>query len=457
MDAAEADALWWEASCRRLGDPRRARTLRRVRRALAAQRGQPWSRALGPGLRQAGGDLVARRGGQAEDLLAGDYAVCAARCAEAGWVILSGDSSAYDYSGHRATCGLGRLRSRGRGFWGHSVLALSRAGRVLGLLDTECWTRSGPALAGARRQRAYRDKESLKWARSAERATGRLPAGVRALLVTDRESDIFAYFAAPRRAGVELLVRLAHPRRLAAEGELDLLSTLALAARRAVVRLRLPAQPNRPARDADLTLRWACLPVRSPRNGWEGPAQSLWLWVLEAREEDPPPGAKRLRWVLASTQPIDSPVAAAELLRVYALRWTIEVWHRSLKTEGLRVERLQLRTVERLQQALAIYQGVAVDLLAVLHESREHPERPAVEVFEADELAVLAQATRREVSTLGQAVAAVAVLAGWPGHPRSPRPGITVFSDGYRALHLLVIGYRLGRGAPPPSSCCNDP
>lgn len=56
--------------------------------------------------------------------------------------------------------------------------------------------------------------------------------------------------------------------------------------------------------------------------------------------------------MLIATLPIDT---VEELLRVidfYVVRWTIEVWFRTLKT-GCRVEELRLETQARLQNRLA--------------------------------------------------------------------------------------------------------
>jgi hypothetical protein len=450
-----ADEVWWDATCAALGDRRRARTLRRVRERLQSHVGQSWSAALGSGLRQAAGDLVALASAGYRDMVAGDVAVTVARCAALPWVIASDDTCAYDFTSQRGKQGMGRLRSKGRGVWGHSVLALSPQGQVQGLLDTQFWTRQGPALAGQRRARDYAAKESRKWELSLERVQELLPPGLVVVIVSDRESDIYRYIIAPRGAHVHLLLRLTHPRRLA-DSEQDLVTTARFAPVVGAGWIDVPAERGRPARQACVQIRVSEVEVCSPRNGWSGPASTVRLWVIAAREENPPAGAKRLEWILASTRPVVSLADAWEGLRIYALRWQIEVLHRTLKKDGLRVERLQHKSALAVERALAIYQGVAADMLHLVQVARADPARPATDFLASDALTVLALSTRRPVTTIGQAVAAIAVLGGWPGHPRSPRPGVQVVSTGYHDLVVMVTGYRLARGLPHGPVCYND-
>ena len=78
------------------------------------------------------------------------------------------------------------------------------------------------------------------------------------LLIADREADVFAYLAAPRRANTELLTRVCHPRtviveRSAAEGGTLRGSLLVVALSAPVVglmRVRVPRKPGQKEREA---------------------------------------------------------------------------------------------------------------------------------------------------------------------------------------------------------------
>ena len=80
--------------------------------------------------------------------------------------------------------------------------------------------------------------------------------------------------------------------------------------------------------------------------------------ALRAREASAPDGVEPLDWRLLTNRPATTLAQAAELLKWYGSRWSIEVFFRIFKT-GCRVEALQLSTVERLEPALALYLIIA--------------------------------------------------------------------------------------------------
>ena len=80
-----------------------------------------------------------------------------AECRQPGEYLLIEDRTLLDYSGHRATRGLGRIgNDRGMGFLLHTTLAVKveaeAAVRVVGLLGQSCWARTGSS-ARAKKER----------------------------------------------------------------------------------------------------------------------------------------------------------------------------------------------------------------------------------------------------------------------------------------------------------------
>ena len=75
--------------------------------------------------------------------------------------------------------------------------------------------------------------------------------------------------------------------------------------------------------------------------------------------------------------------------------------------------------------------------------AREQPEAPARASLEAEELTVLAAATKRDVSTVWEAVLAVAELGGWQRYRTAPPPGVKSLWVGWITLRGMVQGYRL--------------
>src|SRR5436190_22262792 len=124
-----------------------------------------------------------------------------------GRVLIVHDTTEFHYAHHPATRGLGHLDDghAGRGFKCHSSLVLDASGVPLGLLHQQYWVRD-PAQRGrnrSRKRRADTDKESYRWQDGAAACEARLPEPVACLHVADREADLFAWFAAPRRANAD--------------------------------------------------------------------------------------------------------------------------------------------------------------------------------------------------------------------------------------------------------------
>src|ERR1017187_2368129 len=76
------------------------------------------------------------------------------------------------------------------------------------------------------------------------------------------------------------------------------------------------------------------------------------IWVIHAREENPPPNTEAVEWFLLTTIDLGSPEDAEQCLRWYCLRWRIEDWHRVLKS-GCRIEDIAHETAGRVRRAIA--------------------------------------------------------------------------------------------------------
>lgn len=438
----------------RLWDGRCRRSLVAISERLGQQPGASLSAACGASLRHAAHRLFAHPQTTVAGLLAGHVAQTVDRCGEHELVLAVQDSTEFDYSGHKQTSGLGPLgQGLTRGLMGHSVLAVSPAGVPLGLLHLALWARD-PAQLGkrrTRRQRVTAEKESQKWLDGLRATEAALPATQKVLLVADREADVFAYLAAPRRGNTNLLIRASSPRTVivadptGAGGE-ERASLLEVAQRAPVVghmQVTLPRQPGQREREATLELRLTAAQVQPPRNRRAGePATPVAVWIVRAREGAPPAGEEPIEWILVTTLAVPDAATASRVVGYYARRWVIERWHYTLKS-GLRVERLQLDDAPSLQHALAVYGVVAWRLLWLTLLARVQPETPAAQLVEAAERTVLEQASGRPVATARQVVRAIARLGGFAGSPSEGEPGVKALWLGLRRLEAMVEGWRL--------------
>ena len=128
---------------------------------------------------------------------------------EGEYLLVAQDTTYYNYSGQQAMAGLGKIQGNIKGIMQHNLLALSETGMPLGLLGQEYWSRES-------RHPYQGKKESEKWCKGLAIVNRELGGtGQKVVLIQDREADIFAFFQAERAPGVELLVRVHEPRKMA--------------------------------------------------------------------------------------------------------------------------------------------------------------------------------------------------------------------------------------------------
>jgi hypothetical protein len=250
-------------------------------------------------------------------------------------LLVAHDTSEFNFSSLEDTAELGYTAgSEVRGLLLHSSLALRPDGLPLGLLTQQIWTRD-PAHKGnakTRRQRAAAAKESFRWLDHARAARALLAPEVTVIHIADREGDIYDWLAAQRPANTHLLIRVAQPHRVVVHGPEGQTGKLAEVVRAQPVlgrhEVEVPRADDRPPRRALLTLRVAAVQVQPPRHAKKRtPLRPVPVWVIEAVEEDPPPGEKALCWRLVSTEAVTTLEEAIRALQEYTLRWRIEMCH----------------------------------------------------------------------------------------------------------------------------------
>jgi hypothetical protein len=390
------------------------------------------------------------------DLLVGHIRATAVRCQQHSLVLIASDTSALDFTTHFAVEGLGPLSDKAnqRGFFVHSALAMTPQGVPLGLLHQQSWARDPETLGTAkeRRKRPFKEKESYKWLLALRGVETALPPTQKALLLQDREADIFEFFSAERRPSLHLLIRATQPRRIEVEVEGDprtLFEAVSAAPVVATKTVVVHPHPNREARDAHLSVRMTTLSIRAPLNGENPKAPSVRLSVVCAQEETPPVGGKEpIDWVLLTTWPVEDAQTALLMIDYYAFRWRIERFHFVLKS-GCKYERLQLDTLALLQKALSLYSIVSWRLLHLTYLAREVPDTAAEEAVSATERHVLELATGKPITTVKEVLLAVANLAGFVAVPSAPNPGVKSLWIGFRKLSDMAAGFRLARQFPP--------
>jgi hypothetical protein len=317
------------------------------------------------------------------------------------------DGSDLNYTNLDRCEGLGVIGSnqtgaKSRGLHLHSTLALAPNGLPLGVLRADCKAPKENSPEEERPSHAIpiKEKKNFIWIehhRDLVELAGHMPQ-TRLIDVCDREADFFELFDEQRKnPRVELLVRAKHDRNISAE-PFKLFAAVREAPVQSRVRVHIPRQsarakkskqkerPKRPGRMAELAVR--AMPVQLRPAHYHADKAPIDIWVVHAREENPPVDTAPAEWFLLTTMAMTSAADAEQCLRWYCLRWRIEDWHRVLKS-GCCIEELAHQSAERLRRAIAINLVIAWRIMLMTLLGREVPQLPAEVLFSDIELRTL--------------------------------------------------------------------
>lgn len=378
-----------------------------------------------------------------ERLLAAQGQATLQRMKEHPLILILQDTTSFDYSAHPMTERLGPLdNEKCQGFFAHSSLAVTAEGLPLGVLAQQTWMRD-PNELGQRHQRHQRtieDKESYKWLQGLNESTREHPAQVQAIVVSDRESDIFEYFVHPRPANVDLLVRARHDRKLMDE-TYKLWLALSSSPIRGKIQVEVGRRQNQPPRVAECQVYFKRVKSRPPKKrGAHSPQlEPVVLWAVLVREIHPPEDIEPLEWLLLTTLEITTFDQACQFIEYYTRRWLIERFHFVLKS-GCALEQRQLGHADRLICFLAIANVVAWRLLWQTYLGRLDSDLPCTVVLAEYEWKALYSFIHKtavappEIPTLGQVTHWIAQLGGFLGRKSDGQPGVKVLWRGWRRL-----------------------
>jgi hypothetical protein len=388
-----------------------------------------------------------------EEILKPHYRASTQRVAAATVVLAVQDTTFLNYSAHPDTQGLGPIGTLGqRGLCGlvvHDTMLYNLERTPLGLIDVQCWARDPQAQGKAQRRRALpiEHKESSKWLRSfaaAQRLQQACPATM-VVSVGDREADIYELFALAAQCpqGPRLLVRACRQRMLAREQQ-QLWRHLQAQPLAGHSEVQVPRRAQRPARVALLEIRFAAVTLRAPSN--KPALGEVRMWAVTARETRAPTGVAPIEWTLLTTLEVHSLEQAVKMLNWYAMRWQIELYHRTLKS-GCRIEQRQLGRAERLQNCLAIDMVVAWRITQLARLGRELPDRPCSVFFEQAQWKALVSFVTRSYQppsqppTMRQAMRMVAALGGFLGRQGDGEPGTKTLWLGLQRLDDITCSW----------------
>lgn len=394
-----------------------------------------------------------------DDLMLEHQERTAGRADDAGSVLVLHDTTTCTHK-HIPPEKLGFLQTGKSGFFLHASLVIDarRHRRPLGVVHAEAFFRSKRSGRGSRKKRAggtesakWKDREFLRWSRGIEAASDRLE-GVNAIHVLDREGDCYSLFAACVENERRFIIRSRINRKLAGSSKLDevlqgcegvLERQVPLSRRTASTAPRAKqAAPARKGRVARLQFSATSATIARPRSATPDSPGELTLNVVHAQEVDCPPGETPVRWVLWTTEPIETAEQVAQVIDNYRQRWLIEELFKALKT-GCKYESRLLETRHALLNLLALSLPIAVEMLWMRARVADEPDAPATDILSPLQLTILRQVGSRKLPDQPTAAQALWALAALGGHlPSNGAPGWQILKRSYERLLAYEVGWR---------------
>jgi len=374
------------------------------------------------------------------------------RLAKEKVVLAVQDTTQLDYTDHPSTSGLGVLHDESHyGLLMHTTLAVTPQRVPLGIIDQQVWARPAEEFGKKHKRKSRRidQKESQKWLTSLE-ATARLQEQLpqtHIVSIGDREADIYDLFMKAESLKQDILVRASWDRCVDAP-QAHLWAYIESCSIAGSVSITVPRKDGKPARRANLTIRYGQVTLCPPKDRSKEGLKPISLWAVLAEEENPPCDVEAIRWLLLTTIRTDTFRDALERVQWYTCRWTVELYHKVLKS-GCRIEERQFDHVERIKRYLALDTIVAWRVLFLTMLGRESPNMPCTAIFEAYEWQALYCFIRKkkipspEPPSLKEVTRWIAQLGGFLGRKGDGDPGVTVIWLGIQRLNDIAAAWLL--------------
>jgi hypothetical protein len=397
--------------------------------------------------------LFANDAVQAADILAAHRTQTVQRLAQGALMFAIQDTTYCTYTSHAKTVGIGHIGTahgvHAQGLILHTTLTVNRHGVPMGILQQEISARAPRPRKRTpkttHKKQRIEDKESGRWLRALEQTAAVAPPGTQLVTLADRESDIYEFLARAEALTAPFVIRAATDRTIQCDDEVRHLWEYVTAQRIcARMTVEVSARPHEPARTATVGVTFASVQLCKPKTRTAAIGGTTLPAVVAVKavfvtELDPPPDVTPLEWMLLTNVPVTSPAEALERVHWYRLRWSIESFHRILKS-GCAVEQCRLSTAARLTRYLTLSSIIAWKLFWLTQVGRQQPETPCDQLLTTAEWQALyckhhkTHRPPRHPPTTADAMRWIAQLGGFLARTHDKDPGPMTLWRGWQRM-----------------------
>ncbi|APR97861.1 IS4 family transposase [Wolbachia endosymbiont of Folsomia candida] len=276
---------------------------------------------------------------------------------------------------------------------------------------------------------------------------------VQLVTLGDREADIFKFLWIAESLGSFYVIRNRANRKFICteEGKTDLQTRIAQLPVKEKIVLEVAKNGHQKSRKANIEVKYmkGYIPIRAPyiygsKDTAHKISDKVAVYVVSAKEMDPPKGVEAIDWTLLTNVPVNSTLDAIERINWYKLRWKIEEYFRILKS-GCKIESSRLTTKERLQKLIAIKSIITFKILYLTKVALSHPMEACTKVLSNEEWKAL-YIREHQVATLPeeppnikQAIIWLGKLGGFMNRKGDNLPGSMTLWRGYENLRESMV------------------
>jgi hypothetical protein len=288
------------------------------------------------------------------------------------------------------------------------------------------------------------ESELDKWIRGDRQARNWLADQIRPIFVHDRGADAFSFYVDVTEdlgeAGFVVRANQNRCIRTPSGREERLFEWSSDLPEQGRTSIEIQQGGDREAREADLAVRAGSCELLPPKND---PAQDSPVTVNVVRVDELDRDEEPIQWVLLTTESAETFEQSLTVIDHYRARWTIEDWHKVLKS-GCRIEDRQLETWERMEVLLSIYSVIAWKVLELRELARGESDR-SPDVFLTETERTILETKFPELPGSGgkQYAIAVAKVGGYLDRSSDPPPGWETMWKGLKTVRTWAEGYEL--------------
>lgn len=335
----------------------------------------------------------------------------------------------------------------------HTSIAITPSRVNLGVVDGSMWQRPEKKTGNTRYTKPLEEKESRRWIDHYKSACAVQAAAQNTTIVSiaDREGDIHEWFqyaeTVPEQSRASYIIRAKANRTIELEdGEtIALWDYMTSLKKLGQYHVNVPKRNGEPGREANVNV--SASEVRLLGKGKT--RKPLSLYVVFAKESQPPAGQKGIEWMLLTDLAVDNFEQARIVIEWYRCRWEIETYFRVMKG-SCEIENSRLRTEPRTLNCIAVYMIISWRLHSITMLARRQPNRPCTDVYSEREWTILWRmrmktAVPRDIPSVRDMTRMLAGMGGFLGRKGDGEPGVKTIWEGYdKLLHYIEAADTLG-------------